>query len=319
MAPPAGRPARWWRGDRGAWHGSHRGSWQRVRGAAARDGQRGVAGLPGGGHRRAGGPRARWPRRPAHLGRPTRADRRATPGDRLQPRYARPNEAIAPGAADPMPVHVDDLVALLRALGAAPAHLVGNSWGAFICLLTALRYPHVVHSLVLEEPPLLPLVLGSGARPQPAVLARALRRRPRATLAVLAFGLRTSAPMAWAYGRGDVQRALRIFARGVLGRQALARLTPQRRQQMRDSAAELQAEFRAGFPPLAESQVRDVRVPTLLLTGERSPTVVRALSEWLADLLPDVEQVVVPGASHLVHEDAPAFVNDAVLGFVTRR
>ncbi len=40
--------------------------------------------------------------------------------------YARPNETIAPGATDPMPVHVDDLVALLHALGASPAHLVGN-------------------------------------------------------------------------------------------------------------------------------------------------------------------------------------------------
>ncbi|MCV2488103.1 alpha/beta hydrolase [Geodermatophilus sp. YIM 151500] len=176
-------------------------------------------------------------------------------------RYARPDEAIAPGATDPVPVHVDDLVALLHAPGASPAHLVGNSWGAFVCLPTAIRHPDVVRSLVLEEPPVLPLVLGSGPRPQPSVLARSLRRRPRATLAVLAFGLRTSAPMAWAYRRGDADRALQLFARGVLGRQALARLTSQRRQQMRGTAAELQAEFRAGFPPLTETEVRGVRAP----------------------------------------------------------
>jgi pimeloyl-ACP methyl ester carboxylesterase len=234
-------------------------------------------------------------------------------------RYARPNEAISPGADDPMPVHVDDLVAFLHALGAFPAHLVGNSWGAFICLLTAIRHPDVVRSLVLEEPPLLPLVLGSGPRPQPSVLARSLRRRPRATLAVLAFGLRTSAPMAWAYRRGDADRALQLFASGVLGRQALARLTPQRRQQMRESAAELHAEFRAGFPPLTETEVRGVRAPALLLTGEHSPAIERTLSKWLADLLPDAEQVVVPGASHLMHEDAPAFVNDNIVRFLTRR
>ena len=56
-------------------------------------------------------------------------------------RYARPNEDIEPGADDQMLPHVDDLIALVRALDAAPAHLVGHSWGAFICLLTAIRQP----------------------------------------------------------------------------------------------------------------------------------------------------------------------------------
>lgn len=99
---------------------------------------------------------------------------------------------------------------------------------------------------------------------------------------------------------------------------SLARLTPERRQQMRESADTLQAEFRAGFPRLTEPDLRAVRVPALLLTGEHSPTIEGALSDWLAKLLPDVEQVVVPGASHLMHEDNAAFVNDAVLGFVAR-
>ncbi len=234
-------------------------------------------------------------------------------------RYARPNVAITPGATDPMPAHVEDLVALVRTLGASPAHLVGNSWGAFICLLTAIEHPGAVRSLVLEEPPLLPLVLGTGPRPEPAVLASSLRRRPGATLAVLAFGLRTSAPMAWAYRRGDAERALQLFARGVLGREALARMTPQRRQQMRESAAELEAEFRAGFPQLAEQAVHAVRAPALLLTGEHSPRIARAFSHWLAELLPGAEEVVVPGASHLVHEDNPAFVNKAIADFVTHR
>ncbi|MGY1727441.1 alpha/beta fold hydrolase [Geodermatophilus sp. SYSU D01062] len=233
-------------------------------------------------------------------------------------RFARPNAPLPAGAPDPMPVHVTDLVALLRALDAAPAHLVGNSWGAYVCLLTALEHPDVVRGLVLEEPPLLPLVLGPGPRPRPADLARALRRRPRATLAVLGFGLRTSAPMAWAYRRGDPGRALELFARGVLGRAALAAMGPERRQQVHESADTLQAEFRAGFPPVTEAQLRTVRAPALLLTGERSPAVTRALADWLAELLPSAEQVVVPGASHLVHEDAPAAVNDAVLRFVGR-
>jgi pimeloyl-ACP methyl ester carboxylesterase len=56
-------------------------------------------------------------------------------------RYARPNDAIPEGADDPMLPHVDDLVALVQRLDAAPAHLVGHSWGGFVCLLAAIRHP----------------------------------------------------------------------------------------------------------------------------------------------------------------------------------
>ena len=76
-------------------------------------------------------------------------------------RYARPNEDIEPGADDQMLPHVDDLAALLRLTGAAPAHLVGHSWGAFICLLAAIRHPEMVRSLVLQEPPVLSLFVST--------------------------------------------------------------------------------------------------------------------------------------------------------------
>ena len=59
-------------------------------------------------------------------------------------RYARPNEDIPEGQDDQIGPHVDDLLSLLRSLDLAPAHLVGNSCGAFICLLAALREPSLV-------------------------------------------------------------------------------------------------------------------------------------------------------------------------------
>ena len=91
-------------------------------------------------------------------------------------RYARPNRDIEPGADDPMLPHVDDLAALLQALGAAPAHLVGHSWGAFICLLAAIRHPELVRSLVLAEPPVLSLFISTP--PRAAELLPLLVRRP---------------------------------------------------------------------------------------------------------------------------------------------
>lgn len=65
-------------------------------------------------------------------------------------RYAWPNEDLPSGARDTMGPHVRDLLDFLRVVDAHPAHLVGNSWGAFICLVAALREPAAVRSLVLE-------------------------------------------------------------------------------------------------------------------------------------------------------------------------
>jgi pimeloyl-ACP methyl ester carboxylesterase len=53
-----------------------------------------------------------------------------------------------------MPRIVDDLHALLtRTACAAPYVMVGHSFGVFVCLAYAVRYPHLVAGLVLVDPP----------------------------------------------------------------------------------------------------------------------------------------------------------------------
>ena len=64
-------------------------------------------------------------------------------------RYHCPNAPAPPGAEHSIDEHVDDLQALIQALGAQPAHLVGNSSGGFMCLYLAMRAPELVRSLVL--------------------------------------------------------------------------------------------------------------------------------------------------------------------------
>lgn len=135
-------------------------------------------------------------------------------------RYARPNEDIQPDADDQMLPHVDDLVALLRVLDAAPAHLVGHSWGGFICLLTAIRHPQLVRSLVLGEPPV--LTLFTSVPPRPTEMLRLLVRRPGTARAILSFGARTHLPAQKAFRRGDDEAAFLRMSHGVLGKEARA-------------------------------------------------------------------------------------------------
>jgi pimeloyl-ACP methyl ester carboxylesterase len=232
-------------------------------------------------------------------------------------RYARPNEDIEPGADDQMLPHVDDLAALLRLTGAAPAHLVGHSWGAFICLLAAIRHPEMVRSLVLQEPPVLSLFVSTP--PPLRELFPLLVRRPRTALAILGFGAGTIAPAQRAFRRGDDDQALHVFAHGVLGKETYERLPKERKQQARENLGTLRAQLLgAGLPPLDEKDVRGIRIPTLLMTGQRSPAFLLRLTEHLQRLLPNAERVDIAGASHAMQEENPGAVNEAILGFLAR-
>jgi pimeloyl-ACP methyl ester carboxylesterase len=230
-------------------------------------------------------------------------------------RYARPNRDIKPGANDPMLQHVYDLTALLRVMDAAPAHLVGHSWGAFICLLTAIRRPELVRSLVLAEPPVLPLFMSTP--PRASELLPLLVRRPRTALTLLSFTARTFAPVWRAFRRGDDEAALERFAHGVLGKEAYERLPEQRKQQARENLNTLRAQILGEpFPPLSDDDVRGVAAPTLLMTGERTPANLLRMTDRLEELLPNAERIEIAGASHAMTEENPRAANDAILAFL---
>jgi pimeloyl-ACP methyl ester carboxylesterase len=232
-------------------------------------------------------------------------------------RYAWPNQDIEPDADDQMLRHVDDLVAFVRALAAAPAHLVGHSWGAFICLLAAIRQPRLVRSLVLAEPPV--LTLFTSVPPRPAELLALFARRPATALAILGFGATTHWAAQKAFRRGDDEAGLRKMSHGMLGSDAYERLPQERKRQARQNLNTLRAQvLGAGFPPLSEHDVRSVAAPTLLIAGARSPAYPLRLIDRLQQLLPNAERVDIADASHLMHEENAPAVNRAILDFLSR-
>jgi pimeloyl-ACP methyl ester carboxylesterase len=232
-------------------------------------------------------------------------------------RYAAPNPDVEPGADDPMPVHVDDLARFLRALDAAPAHVVGSSWGGFVSLLLAIRHPELVRSLVLAEPPVVPLFMG--LPPTPGKLLRLLVTRPRAAMALMRFVGGTVGPAQRALEQGRDEEAMRRFGDGVVGPGFFDGSPPEVQARIRENFGAFREQILGeGFPPIADDEVRSVRVPTLLVTGERSPAFLLRVSDRLEELLPNVSRVEIPGASHVMFESHPEAFNAAVAAFLAR-
>ncbi len=232
-------------------------------------------------------------------------------------RFHWPNEPIPEGADDQVMPHVEDLKGLLQALNAHPAHLVGNSVGAFTCLLTALHYPELTQSLVLEEPPVLPLFMGAPQRPR--TLLKHLLRRPGTTIALMRMGAGTVGPATKAFKQGDMEKGLIAFAHGVYGRELYEGYAETRKQAMRDNIKPLGAGLLGkGFPPLSDTDVRRIKVPVLLVDGERSPPFLQRLTDRLEELFPNVQRAYIPNASHHAHEDNPPAYNEIVLNFLAK-
>jgi pimeloyl-ACP methyl ester carboxylesterase len=232
-------------------------------------------------------------------------------------RHYFPNPPVPDGVDLPAATLVDDLSALLRTLDLAPAHLVGQSSGAMVCLLLARQDPELVRSLVLAEPPALPL-LGVDAPPKPSQVLRLLARDPRTALQVLRFGARGIGPAVRAFDRGDDERGLTTFVTAVVGRETVATWPEEKRQRLRDNVRAAKAVLRAGLPSFSEDDARRIQVPTLLVTGEKSSPVLHRVTDVLQRSIPGAERVDIGHASHLMFEDRPDEFNQAVFDFLER-
>lgn len=231
-------------------------------------------------------------------------------------RYHWPNDKIPDGAAYAMAEQVGDLEAVLRALDATPAHLVGHSYGGLVCLLLATRAPELVRTLVLAEPPLMTLFVS--IPPKPPQILRLLFHRPRTAVGIIKLGALGLGPATAAVKRGDTEAAMRLTGTAILGKRAFRDLTEERAAQVRDNLIKEELLSPESLPALDADQVRKVQRPVLLVGGDRSPRVFARLTDYLEELLPNAERTDVPDASHIMHEDNAGAYDQAVLSFFCR-
>jgi pimeloyl-ACP methyl ester carboxylesterase len=233
--------------------------------------------------------------------------------------YARrghaPNAPPRAGEGSPLRAHVQDLLAVVEHLGGGPVDVVGNSFGAYTALEFARAHAGKVRALALQEPPLLPLVIG--LPPKPEELQALQRSDPRLAAGMGDLLARCVGPAIEAFARGDDRAAVEGFMR-YHGAPLLA-THPERMQQALDNAGAMKAALLVEhFAPMTEADVRTIQAPTLLLTGSASPAYLQLLSERLAKLLPRAEWQRLRGVGHFAHEEDPAAFAGAVEGFLAR-
>jgi pimeloyl-ACP methyl ester carboxylesterase len=195
---------------------------------------------------------------------------------------------------------IELVIGLMDALGVEKAILVGNSAGGTISMLTALKYPERVESLILVDP----AVYAGGGAP---AWSRPLLKTPQMNRVgpLIARQIQTRGPelveVAWhdpSKITPDVMEGYQKPLRVENWDKALWYLTVSSRE--------------SGLVV----RLSEFTLPILVITGDDDRIVPTEQSVRLAGELPNAELVVIPQSGHVPHEETPVEFMQAVIQFL---
>ena len=196
--------------------------------------------------------------------------------------YTRSGGEVVRSAAE----HARDAAAVLDALEARPAVVVGTSAGATIALDLAVRRPDLVRAVVVHE-----------------AAWRALRHPD-------ASGLGALARMQWLAGRGHYPEAAETLLRYVYsyrdGGSAWDAFPEAWRRTAREYGRSVVADLKGsmgGYPRAHD--LATITAPVVCTYGSRSRSYMRSLTRSLARAIPTACLREIDGAAHAVPFDAP--------------
>lgn len=217
-------------------------------------------------------------------------------------RYHHPNRCHGDETDYSAALHADDLAAFMTGLSLESAHIVGESYGAYVALLLAARHPERVRALVLSDPPVFPLLEHSaeGRELRHDFLAKVWERAGEMLQ------------------QGNVDGGVRVFVDGVVELGAFDGFPAEVQNMMMDNACELKVETSSPnfWTPFTRDDAARVRAPALLLTGDKSARMFQLIMDELERCLPNKEFARVPDTTHEVTSDNPEAYNTIVLRFL---
>ncbi|HYB79788.1 MAG TPA: alpha/beta hydrolase [Thermoplasmata archaeon] len=213
-------------------------------------------------------------------------------------------ETTGPPRRAPVRNDAEDLAGLLHALDLFPVHLVAHSYAGAVALRLAADRPEMVRSLAFHEP----LFLGV-LEDDPATAPEAER---------LWEGMRRMQDLARS---GHPDTAVREAMESLSTEEgAWDRLSPGVQQALMghvDRWVEEMSDPEATRPD--PSVLRELLIPVLLTTGERSPPFLRRITASLAGRLRNASTQTLPGVGHVPHLTDPNLYIAAIYGFLVER
>lgn len=198
-------------------------------------------------------------------------------------------------------IAVEDLAAVLRQLDVSRAHIVGLSMGSGTALHFALKYPGTAASLVL---------CGCGYGSVPGE-----RKAYEAQIEEIArrFESLEMRAAAEAYGAGPYREPFR--AKDPRGWAAFVDMLAE--HPARAAALTLRGiQKRRPALPTIEGELRALRVPTLIVVGDRDEPALEP-SLYLKRVVPGARLWVLPNTGHTVNLEEPDLFNSSIDDFIT--
>ncbi|HXF52200.1 MAG TPA: alpha/beta fold hydrolase [Dehalococcoidia bacterium] len=196
-----------------------------------------------------------------------------------------------------MEVFADDAAGLLQYLGVDSAHVFGVSMGGMIAQHLALRHPERVRTLILGcTTPGGPQAVSPSPEVIAAFQAGGQERDPR-----------KAAEIGFFYMYSD--EYLSQNREALLDR-------AERLAHLRAPEEGLRGHFQAVMGHNALDRLHEVRVPTLVLTGDADPLVPPENSRLIASRIPGARLVEFPGMKHGFFIEGASLVNRVIIDFV---
>jgi len=196
--------------------------------------------------------------------------------------------------------HARDLYGLLQSLGITETFLLGLGLGAAIALDVVLEHPGLANALILASP-------GMGGY-MPSHFMDDVQER--------------FAPLlpAWteAMSTGDTSELIAL----LLDDPIVTPLGEVARRRVHDMLSDNAHVFLSPPPPVrqltppASQRLPEVRVPTLIVVGDRDAPTVRQAADVLDASIATARKVTMPGTSHLINMEQPDMFNRIVLDFL---
>lgn len=217
-------------------------------------------------------------------------------------RYNFPNQNPQTATNHSALVEAADLEALIKALRLKRPILVGTSMGAATALALALEHPKLARCLVLAEPPLLGWA----------------RHFPDGSKLYDDFMQRIQNPAREAFAAGNDEAAMRFFVDGFATPGRFDKLAPEARLGVMQNATffKMMSRSENPYPDIDRRALWKLRIPVLVITGEKTIEINRRIDEELTKMIPRARSATIPAAGHGSPRENPGVFTEVVENFL---